>query len=216
MSLFIFVLEVIGTIAFAVSGAMVAIEKSMDILGVIILGMTTAIGGGVIRDLILGLTPPQMFKNPIYAAISICISIVVFMIKYYDKDDSIGIGTVLYEKILLLFDAVGLGVFTVVGVNVAFNAAGRCSIFLSVFVGVLTGVGGGILRDVMAGNTPYVFVKHVYACASITGAVICTLLWNVSGKTFSMVIGMTSVFIIRILAAHYRWNLPKIDRACKM
>lgn len=213
MSLFIFILEVIGTIAFAISGAMTAIKKNMDILGVIILGMTTAIGGGVIRDLILGKTPPQAFKNPTYAIISICTSIIVFIIMYHNKGNVTGIGSVLYERMLLFFDAVGLGVFTVVGIEVAFNAISNCGIFLSVFVGVITGVGGGILRDMMAADTPYVFVKHIYACASISGALVCTLLWHTSGKTFSMVLGMILVFGIRMLAAYNKWNLPKIDRA---
>lgn len=213
MDSFIFILEIIGTVAFAVSGAMTAIKKDMDILGVTILGMTTAIGGGIIRDMILGITPPKMLTDPIYAAISIFTSIIIFMIMYYNKADFIKIGTLLYEKILFFSDAIGLGVFTVVGVSAAFEKSGQCGIFLSVFVGVLTGVGGGILRDMMAGITPYVFVKHIYACASITGAAACTLLWHVIGKTPSMVSGMMLVFVIRVLAAHYRWNLPKIVKS---
>lgn len=211
MSLFIFILEIIGTIAFAVSGAMTGIKKNMDILGVVILGMTTAIGGGVIRDIILGVLPPNTFKDPTYAVLSICISIAVFAVIYFERTGIEGIGAVLYEKILLIFDAIGLGIFTVVGVDVAYSSVAGCGVFLSAFVGVLTGVGGGILRDVMADDTPYVFVKHIYACASIAGALVCTLLWNVSGKTFASVAGAMTVFVIRILAAYFKWNLPKID-----
>jgi len=83
------------------------------------------------------------------------------------------------------------------------------SLFLLVFVGVVTGVGGGLMRDIMAGDTPYIFVKHVYASASLAGAVLCGTLWSILGELPAMLIGMSVVVIIRILSAHYRWNLPK-------
>ena len=79
---------------------------------------------------------------------------------------------------------------------------------LLAFVGVITGVGGGVLRDVMAGDTPYIFVKHIYACASLVGAVICGLLWHYAGEGLSMLAGAAAVFLIRGLSAHFRWNLP--------
>ena len=130
--------EIVGTIAFAVSGALLGLEKQMDILGISILGLTTAVGGGVIRDLILGLTPPMTFRNPLYAIIAIGVSILVFIIA---RKRSVFQGK-WYETVMLIMDSIGLGVFTVVGINTAYSQDGEYNIFLLVFVGVVTGVGG--------------------------------------------------------------------------
>lgn len=210
---YIFVLELIGTIAFASSGAMVGIKKNMDLLGVCVLGMTTAVGGGMIRDVILGVTPPVMFQNPTYALLAIVFSILVFCSMYFFQ------GKLqksrfheIYDKMMMIFDSIGLGLFTVVGVTTAVNIGYETTGFLQIFVGVLTGVGGGVLRDIMAGNTPYIFVKHVYASASIIGAVVCVLVGKRFGELPAMLIGAAVVFIIRILAAHFKWNLPRIPQ----
>ena len=198
---------------FASSGAMTGIKKQMDLLGVCVLGMTTAVGGGMIRDLILGVTPPIMFQNPTYALLAIAFSVFVFCSMYFfqGKITKSGFyGT--YDKIMMIFDSLGLGLFTVVGVNTALNIGYGTTGFLQIFVGVLNGVGGGMLRDIMAGNTPYIFVKHVYASASILGAVVCMLLSSWYDQLLGMLVGATVVFIIRILAAHYKWNLPRIPQ----
>ncbi len=211
---YIFIIEIIGTIAFASSGAMVGIKKQMDLLGVCVLGMTTAVGGGMIRDLILGVTPPVMFQNPTYALIAIAFSVLVFCGLYFfqNKLTNKKIQGV-YDKLMMIFDSLGLGLFTVVGVTTAINIGYETTGFLQIFVGVLTGVGGGVLRDIMAGNTPYIFVKHVYASASILGAVVCVLVERWFGELPAMLIGAAVVFVIRILAAHYKWNLPRIPQA---
>ena len=202
----IFVLEIIGVIAFAISGAIVGIEKKMDILGISILGLTVACGGGVIRDLVLGLTPPMTFRNPVYATIAILTSIAVFIYvaKYPKKANSR-----IQAKVMLIMDAIGLGIFTVVGVNTAYMQEQEYSWFLLIFVGVITGVGGGILRDIMAGNRPYVFVKHFYASASIIGAIVYVIIYPMVGTVASMFIGTGVVIALRYLAAKYRWSLPK-------
>ena len=205
MQAFIFILEIIGTIAFAVSGAMTALKKDMDIFGVAILGLTTAGGGGAVRDVLLGITPPTMFRDPTYALMAIAVSIFVFIpavrrvLMHNQK---------LYEGVMLIMDSLGLGIFTVAGINTAYSVSSDCNLFLLVFVGVVTGVGGGLMRDVMAGNTPFIFVKHIYACASGVGAILCALLWEPCGMLIAMSAGMASVFVIRLLAAHYRWSLP--------
>ena len=208
---YIFVIEIIGTIAFASSGAMVGIKKQMDLLGVCVLGMTTAVGGGMIRDLILGVTPPVMFQNPTYALLAIAFSIFVFCSMYFfhgklEQSKVYGI----YDKLMMIFDSLGLGLFTVVGVNTALNIGYETTGFLQIFVGVLTGVGGGVLRDVMAGNMPYIFVKHVYASASILGAITCVLVSDWFSELTGMLVGAAVVFIVRLLAAHFKWNLPRI------
>ena len=210
MEIFITIMEIIGTVAFSISGAMVAINKNMDVLGVVILGITTAVGGGMIRDIILGLTPPQVFKNPTYLLIAFITSLIVFLFLYvYKKEREHEHLKMLYEKSLIIFDAIGLGIFTNVGISCAMQLNENYNWFLCVFVGVITGVGGGILRDVFANDTPYIFVKHVYALASIIGALVCVLLWDYIGKSFSMLIATLVIITIRLLAAHYKWNLPK-------
>lgn len=198
--------EIAGTVAFAVSGALLGLEKRMDILGISILGLTTAVGGGVIRDIILGITPPMTFRNPLYAAIAIGVSVLVFVIV---RKRSLFKGR-FYEITMLIMDSAGLGVFTVIGINTAFVRDDSYGIFLLVFVGVMTGVGGGILRDVMAGDRPYIFVKHFYASASIIGALVCVAVWDVLGSIASMFIGTAVVIVLRLCAARFRWSLPKV------
>ena len=211
---YIFIIEIIGTIAFASSGAMVGIKKQMDLLGVCVLGMTTAVGGGMTRDLILGVTPPVMFQNPTYALIAIAFSVLVFCGLYFFQNKLTNKKVQgVYDKLMMIFDSLGLGLFTVVGVTTAINIGYETTGFLQIFVGVLTGVGGGVLRDIMAGNTPYIFVKHVYASASILGAIVCVLVERWFGELPAMLIGAAVVFVIRILAAHYKWNLPRIPQA---
>lgn len=199
--------EIAGTVAFAVSGALLGLEKRMDILGISILGLTTAVGGGVIRDIILGITPPMTFRNPLYAAIAIGVSVLVFVIV---RKRSLFKGR-FYEITMLIMDSAGLGVFTVIGINTAFVRDDSYGIFLLVFVGVMTGVGGGILRDVMAGDRPYIFVKHFYASASIIGALVCVAVWDVLGSIASMFIGTAVVIVLRLCAARFRWSLPKVQ-----
>lgn len=198
--------EIVGTVAFAISGAMTGMKKKMDIFGVAILGLTTAVGGGALRDIILGNTPPVMFRDPIYAVIAIVTSIILFLPAVQRLILRIH---GLYDSLMLIMDSVGLGIFTVVGIRTAYAAVADPGWFLLLFVGVITGVGGGVLRDVMAGDMPYVFVKHFYACASLLGAVLCILLWDLAGQTVAMAAGAAAVVALRLLAVKYRWSLPK-------
>lgn len=205
MQTLILILELIGTVAFAISGAMTALKKNMDIFGVAILGLTTAVGGGALRDVLLGITPPVMFREPVYALLAIFVSVVVFIPsvrRLLTRRQS------LYERMMLVMDSIGLGIFTVVGINTAYGVSDDFNLFLLIFVGTVTGVGGGVLRDVLAGNTPYIFVKHIYACASIVGAILCAALRASLGEAASIIIGASAVIIIRLLAAHYKWSLP--------
>ena len=209
LDIFIFVMEIIGTIAFASSGAMLAIQKEMDLFGVGVLGITTSVGGGMIRDLILGVIPPLMFQKPVYTITAITTSLLLFFIIYVKrtiKNDKI---TAAYNKIMLIFDTVGLGIFTVTGINTAKNA-GYDQTFLLIFVGVITGVGGGLLRDIMAQEKPYILTKHIYACASVLGAAVCVCLDPVMDDLAAMAAGVCVVILVRVFATHYRWNLPKI------
>ena len=205
MELFILVIELAGTMAFAASGAMTGMKKNMDIFGICILALTTAVGGGVIRDLILGNTPPNTFRNPVYATVAILTALVLFLPwvwRFLMRDQR------LYDTSMLVLDTAGLGIFTVVGMRIAYSVVPSPTLFLLVFVGVVTGVGGGVIRDMMAGDTPYIFVKHIYACASLAGSLVCAALSDPAGEVAAMAVGMTVVMVIRLLSAHYHWNLP--------
>lgn len=208
MDLFVRVLEIIGTVAFAASGALIAMKKHMDLLGVIVLGVLTAVGGGILRDVILGITPPLAFRDPTCAIIAIATAIILFIpwVRHHLMHNGR-----LFDIVLLGMDSVGLGVFTVMGIWNALDFSSDRSTFLLVFVGVLTGVGGGVLRDVLAGDMPYILVKHIYACASLLGAVACTLLLRCLPQYAAMLIAIVLVLLVRLLSAYFRWNLPRAD-----
>ena len=144
MDTFIFILEMIGTVAFASSGAMIAIEKKMDIFGVNVLGATTAVGGGIMRDVILGLAPPTAFSKPVYILIAVVTSTILFAIAYKRMDTIRSITkSEYYDKLMFWCDTAGLGIFTVVGIQTASRMMQENNTFFFVFIGVLTGVGGG-------------------------------------------------------------------------
>lgn len=204
-----FVLEMIGTVAFALSGAMVAIQKRLDLLGILVLGITTAVGGGMIRDLIIGVHPPMMFVKPVYVVVSAIFILILFLIIKVNHSSPKFLESALYETLFNLMDAIGLGVFTVVGVNSVMNNDMNHMLFLKIFLGVITGVGGGLIRDMMANETPGILRKHVYACASIAGAVCYIILYDWLRSGTAMVLSVILVVVIRMLAKHYEWNLPK-------
>ena len=208
MKTFILILEIIGTVAFAVSGAMVGVKKKMDIFGVITLGVITAVGGGVIRDLVLGQTPPNVFFHPVYAITAIISSIIMFLSftrrLLFKKPH-------FYDVLMLILDSVGLGIFTVVGIQTAVAVNPDYPTLLLIFVGMITGVGGGVMRDILACEMPSILCKKIYACASLAGAVICILLIDITGVSVAMAIGAITVVMIRFLAAKLHWSLPKAE-----
>lgn len=210
--LFIFLLEIIGTIAFASSGAMLGIRKNMDIFGINVLGITTAVGGGCVRDVLLGIHPPKMFRNFAYVGTAILTSCLLFLLFYLKKELLESTFLERYERLMNTLDAVGLGIFTVMGIRTAMELESSHShnLFLLVFVGVATGIGGGMMRDIMAGDTPFVFVKHVYACAALAGAFLYIFLYRLIPDIAAMLVSSAAVVVIRLLAARYRWNLPRI------
>lgn len=202
------IVEVIGTMAFACSGAMVAIKKRLDLLGITVLGVTTAVGGGMLRDILIGIHPPTLFRKPSYVLTAFIAVMVLFLIIRSRSLTMEMLSSERYERVMNLLDAVGLGAFTVVGIDTAIGAGYEEYQFLMVFLGVITGVGGGILRDIMAGQTPYVLKKHVYACASIAGAICYVILLNRVRQDIAMIVSASLVVVIRVLARRYKWNLP--------
>lgn len=209
MDIVVWFLEIVGTIAFAISGAMVGIHKKMDVFGVIVMAVTTAVGGGVMRDIILGNLPPAAFVNPFYVLISMLCALLVFVVTYKRWNFPDSRITAIYEKILVIMDAIGLGVFTMIGIDNASSVHTEDDLFLIALVGMITGVGGGMLRDIMAQRTPLIFVKQIYASAAICGALLCILIMPYS-RIIAMVVGATLIIIIRILSVIYHWNLPKV------
>ena len=208
-SLIVFCMEVAGTIAFAASGAMVGIRRGMDIFGICVLGVVTSVGGGMTRDIILGNVPGALI-DPVYVVVALFTTLMVFSVFYFKRTlprERLGI---FYERAMLVMDSIGLGIFTVVGVTTGIRYGYLDNTFLLTFLGTLTGVGGGLLRDMMAGVPPYIFVKHIYACASVAGAISCVYIYREFGQIPAMVIASLLVVLIRFLAAHYRWNLPRI------
>ncbi len=205
------VLEIIGTVAFAVSGTLVAIRAKFDIFGVLVVGCITAVGGGIMRDLVVGQTPPLIFSNLLILAVAGGTSILVFVIAYALRKKFVGVSEKV-EKINNYFDAAGLAAFTVMGVELSFSTYGIANrTVLTLILGLLTGVGGGILRDLLTENTPYIFKKHVYALASILGAVAYYSFRYFTENTVAPTLaGLSVVFLLRVLATKYRWSLPKV------
>ena len=206
MNIWVTVLQIMGTISFAVSGAMTAMRKGMDVLGVVVLGLITAVGGGALRDVLLGRTPPAIFSDPLTAGLAVGASLLVFIPAV--RHQLLKTPRV-YDMTMRLTDSLGLGIFTVIGAQTACAALGHADWFTIAFFGTITGVGGGVIRDVLAGDMPYIFRKHIYALASLTGALVWVGVHRWWNDTAAMLIGGSVVVIIRLLAAHFRWSLPK-------
>ncbi len=203
MKYFILILELAGTCRI---GRDDGPEKKMDAFGVAILGLTASVGGGVLRDLILGVLPPKTFRDPKYAVIAIATAFIVFIPaihRHLLKRRRV------YDSILILTDAFGLGLFTVIGIRTAFEVSDGFNAFLLIFVGVATGVGGGVIRDLLAGDMPFIFVRNIYASASATGAAVCVVLWKYAGVIPSMMTGMGIIVVLRLLSFHFKWHLSR-------
>lgn len=197
--------EMIGAVAFAVSGAALGIRKEMDLFGVAMMGMTTAVGGGILRDLLLGITPPAALRDPLQALVAIATSLLVFLVwkRFHPEGDHRN-----WEALLLVADSIGLGIFSAHGAAIAIQAGCGANWFLVLFLGTVTGVGGGVLRDVCCMERPYIFTKHIYACASLAGAAVCRALWPL-GTGLAMLAGCGVTVALRICAAVFRWSFPK-------
>ena len=200
MTLLIQVLDLFGTMAFAVTGAFKAIEHGSDIVGIVILSTITGVTGGVLRDIIFGKFPPTAVVNSLYIAITVSTGAVIFFLYPLLKK---------HWNLFLKFDAVGLGVFTVIGSTFAYNLFGLNFLAMS-FAGILTAIGGGILRDVFVNEIPLVFVKEFYASASFVG--ILTLFIMLSVNINLSIAAIPSIVIttsLRLIAMKFNWNLPK-------
>lgn len=205
-----FVFEMVGTVAFAVSGAMIAIKKKADLFGVLVLSVVTALGGGIVRDVIIGELPPRMFSDYRYVLAALITAFIVFNVGFiFRKAYSRSIKVV--DSINNVFDAIGLGIFTVTGAKVAIESGYMKNGILVVCLAVLTGVGGGLIRDMMLSEIPFILNKRIYAIASIIGGTAYHLMFS-HGVNFRVatVIAVVLVFVIRIAATVFELDLPKV------
>ena len=187
--------------AFAVTGAFKAIEHKADIVGIIILATITGVAGGTIRDVILGKDLPNSLIDPSYVIITVASAIIIFLLHSKMKK---------HWNVFLKFDAIGLGVFTVIGATFAYNMFGL-NFLVIVLSGMLTAIGGGILRDVFVTQTPIVFVKELYASASFLGAAVFYIVILLTSDVYAGTIsGLLLATGLRMVAMKYNWNLPKV------
>ena len=163
----------------------------------------------MLRDILIGIHPPALFTNPVYVMAAFLAVFCLFLIIKYRRITMEALSSLWYERVMNILDAIGLGAFTVVGIDTAITAGFGEYHFLMIFLGVITGVGGGVLRDIMAGETPAVLRRHVYACASLAGAVSYVLLQKVLESDWDLILSASLVVVIRVLARHYKWNLPR-------
>ena len=207
----IYLTDNIGIAAAAVSGAMIAIERRLDLFGILFLGVITALGGGVTRDLLLGSTPPRFFTSYPSVLIAVLAATAVFLIaKLWNGWRNPAVFERI-NRIHNLFDAVGLAAFTVTGTQLAMAAGHENNAFMCVFMGMTTAVGGGILRDMMTQRVPYVLCKRIYAVASIVGGLMYWTLCHFGlVPALAQLIAMLLIVLIRAFATIFRWNLPHI------
>ena len=195
----LFVTELIGVAAFAVTGALKAIEREMDIFGILVLAVITALGGGIIRDVLITRLPVSL-REPIYFEAAIAGGLLVML----------GSRVVLrYPHWIKLFDALGLAIFSVLGAQVGISE--HLNLIAVLLLGLMTGIGGGILRDVLANEVPLVLRREIYALASLAGILLFRLLLAAGvPPPLAVVTGTLAIFLLRLAAIHWNLNLPKI------
>lgn len=196
----IHMIDLIGTAVFATTGALAAGRKRMDIFGVVVLGCVTALGGGTLRDVILGIHPVFWIANTVYLWVAATAAVATFVSARRWR---------LPATVLLYADAVGLAGFTVIGFQRGLQETHAYSI--GIVMGVTTGVVGGILRDVLSGEIPLIFRREVYASASLCGAVLLAFLYHLRLPSLIIVLVATSVtLVIRLAALHWNLALPTL------
>ena len=209
---YIDVFEYIGVAAFAICGAMAGIDRGADIFGVLFVAVITALGGGVIRDMMLGHLPPRMFSSFAYIGVAIFFGLAVFLDAYI-RTEKYRQHQAELDSLVNIFDALGLAVFTVTGMDLAIAQCGLENPVLLVLLGMTTGVGGGMLRDVLIDVMPAVLRKRIYAVASMTGGIVYFILLRLGVSGFiSAILAMVVIFSLRILATVYKWSLPKVKQ----
>lgn len=199
---FLFAWELFGVAVFAVSGALMAGRKSMDLFGVLVIAMVTALGGGTLRDVVLGHYPVCWVRDDLYLAVaSIAASAVVLWTS--------GTRTI-PTRGLLVADALGLAIATVIGTDIALKL--QYSVSVATIMGVMTGVAGGVMRDIICNEIPLIFQREIYATASIAGALTLGALSALGADhTSACLMAMATVFSVRMAAIHWHLALPRFE-----
>jgi Predicted membrane protein len=199
MPSFVEIIEFAGTFAFAISGIRLAAAKEFDWFGALVVGFVTAIGGGTVRDLLLDVTPFWML-NPIYLICS-CFGLIIVII--FSKK------LVRLDTPFFIFDTIGLALFVVVGLEKTIQLG--FPFWVAIIMGTITGILGGVLRDVLINEIPLVFRKEIYALACVLGGVVFWIC-HVLGFTDVVceIVSSISIFVTRILAVKFQWGLPKL------
>lgn len=192
------VLDLLGTFFFAISGCLLAARRGFDIVGSLLLGFLTGLGGGVVRDLILGVIPTA-FVEPVYLIPPIAATVLVYFLVR---------SVVRFKRTLLTFDAAGLALFCTTGTVTALNAG--MNPVAAALLGLTTGVGGGLLRDVVANRDPQLFNPNdIYAVPAMLGATLITALWSIGlYNALAQLLVAVLVFAFRILSLRYKWHVP--------
>ncbi|MGI8679630.1 MAG: trimeric intracellular cation channel family protein [Jatrophihabitans sp.] len=191
-------LDLAGSFVFALSGALAAVRARLDVFGVVVVATVTAIGGGILRDVLLGATPPAALRHWPYLAVAAAAAVVVF--RWHPRLAR------LWRPVVVL-DAAGLGLFTVTGTRAALDhGLGPAG---SVALGILTGIGGGVLRDVLLREIPLVLRREIYALAAAVGAVLIVVVHKAGVLNVAwQIVAAIAVFVVRVLAARRRWSMP--------
>lgn len=193
------VLDLIGIFVFALSGALLAVRIRFDIVGVLVLGMITGLGGGIMRDVLIGAIPPAAFTDWRYLVVPLVAGLVAF--RFHPDLAKI-------ERYINWFDALGLGLFSVLGAQKALLFG--LDPIPAVLMGMLTGVGGGVLRDLLANRMPSVLREDVYALPALAGAAALVIVWDAGAFHPWVLIPCAALCVVlRFLAIHYRWSAPR-------
>ncbi|WP_282161125.1 trimeric intracellular cation channel family protein [Ulvibacterium marinum] len=200
--MFYYIIDILGTIAFAISGVLVAMEKKLDLFGVCIIAFVTAVGGGTLRDMLIGDTPVVWMRSSDY--VITILGSVVFAILFVNQLKYL-------RRTLFLFDTIGIGLFTMVGIEKGISA--DLMPVMCIFLGTITASFGGVIRDILCNEIPVIFRKEVYATACVLGGISYFLLIKLPWDgAFSYVTAILIIISIRLLAVCFKITLPNIYR----
>ncbi len=193
------IIEVLGTISFSMSGSFAAMQKRLDPFGVLIIAFATSVGGGTIRDLLLGI-PVFWMHDILMCSLILITSFLTMIFKLLEKN---------FQVTLFIFDSFGLGLFTIIGIQKGINA--NIHPFICIALGTITGCFGGIIRDILLNRIPLIFRKEIYASACIVGGSVFLLLtiYTKLSYPFIQISTILLIVIIRTLAVKYQWQMPK-------
>ncbi|MDX1684756.1 MAG: trimeric intracellular cation channel family protein [Saprospiraceae bacterium] len=193
------ILDYAGTLVFAISGALAAMNKKFDPFGVLIIALVTSVGGGTLRDIMIGRTPVGWMQDMTY---SYGILSAFFLAMFFRTK------LTYFRKTMFLFDAMGLGLFTIIGVEIGLSI--ELHPIICVLLGTLSAAFGGVIRDILCGTVPLIFHREIYASLSILGGVIYLLLAQSSIPTdITYIVTSTLVILLRVMAVRYNWVLPR-------